>query len=58
MRDNEINKPEVKRAYTAPQLRVIELATDEVLGSGCKTVSDAVPTGLCGTSSCGNTTGS
>ena len=28
-----------KRAYEKPQLRVIELATEEVLGFGCKLVS-------------------
>ena len=28
-----------KRPYEKPQLRVIELATDEVLGFGCKLVS-------------------
>ncbi len=44
--------------YSAPKLRVIELVTDEVLGVGCKTVSDVVPTGLCGTTPCGAQVGS
>ena len=47
-----------RRTYEAPRLHVIELVTDEVLGSGCKTVTDIAPTGLCGTSSCGNMVGS
>ena len=47
-----------KLPYSPPSLRVIELATDEVLGVGCKTVSDVAPTGLCGTTSCGNQAGS
>jgi len=55
IKDSDSSK---KRPYNRPRLRVIELVTDEVLGSGCKTVSDVAPTGLCGTSACGNTTGS
>ena len=47
-----------KREYRAPILRVVELATDEVLGSGCKSVSDVAPTGLCGTTACGSQVGS
>lgn len=27
----------MKRTYEAPVLRIIELATDEVMGTGCKT---------------------
>lgn len=49
---------EGKRPYTPPKLRVIRLETDEVLGTGCKTVSDVAPTGVCGTTACGNQTGS
>lgn len=49
---------EQKTPYSAPKLRVIELATDEVLGTGCKTLSDVVPTAVCGQSACGLQTGS
>ena len=56
------NKQEIKfnkkLTYSPPTLRVIELVTDEVLGVGCKTVSDVVPTGVCGTSPCGRQLGS
>ena len=47
-----------KQPYSPPRLRVIELVTDEVLGTGCKTVSDIVPTGVCGSSPCGSQIGS
>jgi hypothetical protein len=46
------------QVYCPPVLRVVELATDEVLGVGCKSASDVAPTGLCGTTSCGNQIGS
>jgi len=47
-----------KKSYAPPKLRVIELVTDEILGVGCKTVSDVTPSGLCGTTPCGNEVGS
>ena len=47
-----------KLQYVPPTLRVIELVTDEVLGTGCKTVADVVPTAICGSSACGNEVGS
>ena len=33
------NRRDKERTYEKPQLRVIELATEEVLGFGCKLVS-------------------
>jgi hypothetical protein len=33
----EQTKPKTKRAYEKPKLRMIELATGEVLATGCKT---------------------
>ena len=48
-----------KLAYHPPVLRVIELATDEVLGVGCKTAVDVVSgAGTCETSPCGGSIGS
>jgi len=47
-----------KRPYKKPTLKRIELATDEVLGTGCKTLSDVVPTAVCGSSACGTEAGS
>ena len=47
-----------KLSYELPKLRVIGLVTDEILGVGCKTASDVVPTSLCGTSACGTQVGS
>lgn len=47
-----------KQPYNPPKLRVIELVTDEVLGVGCKTMADVVPTSVCGSSSCGTQLGS
>lgn len=54
----EESRESTKQPYQAPVLRVIELATDEVLGTGCKTVEDVVPTSVCGDSACGNLVGS
>ncbi len=48
-----------KQSYQAPVLKVIELATDEVLGTGCKTMAgDPVPTSVCGDGACGTQFGS
>jgi len=52
------SRESVKKPYQAPVLKVIELATDEVLGAGCKTVEDVVPTSVCGDSACGSQVGS
>lgn len=43
-----------KQPYTTPQLRTIELVSEEVLGAGCKSVSSAGPgdQGTCLTSGC------
>ena len=37
--EHKENDRRSKRIYEKPQLRVIELATEEVLGFGCKLVS-------------------
>lgn len=37
-----------KRVYEKPLLRVIDLAADEVLGTGCKTGPPPSPTGIGG----------
>ena len=47
-----------KRPYRAPTLRVIELATEEVLGVGCKAQGQLGQGAVCGQSPCGNVTGS
>lgn len=58
MNDKETIKSKEKQPYSPPRLRVIELVTDEVLGVGCKTISDVVPTSICGSSGCGRQIGS
>lgn len=40
-------KKEGKQAYEKPELRVIELAAEEVMGIGCKSNVSAGPAGLC-----------
>ena len=57
-RDLEQEQETLKLPYSPPTLKVIELATDEVLGTGCKTLGDVVPTAICGASSCGTLVGS
>jgi len=47
-----------KQPYRRPTIKVIELATDEVLGTGCKTDSDVAPSAICGDSPCGSQIGS
>ena len=56
--DKDSTRDAQRQPYSGLKLRVIELATDEVLGVGCKTVSDFVPGAVCGTSLCGNQVGS
>lgn len=34
-----------KKPYARPQLRTVELAASEVLGTGCKTASGSAPFG-------------
>jgi hypothetical protein len=47
-----------RQPYQVPTLKVIELATDEVLGAGCKTSSDNVSGALCIEAPCGGSVGS
>ncbi|NQU41236.1 MAG: hypothetical protein HQ523_14905 [Lentisphaerae bacterium] len=54
----EARDEETKRPYQPPEIKVVELATEEVLGTGCKTLSDVVPTAVCGSSACGTQVGS
>jgi hypothetical protein len=56
--DKDSTRDIQRQAYRGLKLQVIELATDEVLGVGCKTVTDFVPGAVCGTSLCGNQVGS
>ncbi len=58
MDTSEQNNFEPKASYEAPQLRVIELATDEVLGVGCKVDDGPGPSGFCNSGPCGTTSGS
>jgi len=48
------NEREEKIAYEKPELKVIELVADEVLGIGCKMDggSAGVPDGICAITSC------
>ncbi len=52
----------VKRAYQKPAIRKVELASDEVLGSGCKTSTTPVApldgNVGCVVSNCSSTNGS
>ena len=41
------NRRSPKRPYRKPLLRMIELAGDEVLGTGCKTMTGTGRDGLC-----------
>jgi hypothetical protein len=53
---NKENKPTEteKRPYEKPRVRVIDLAADEVLAIGCKTISGGFNTGAapCTANSC------
>ena len=48
MQNKEIKKP--KEVYEKPKLKIIELAADEILSLGCKTVSGGPGSGV----GCGN----
>jgi hypothetical protein len=57
--ENDSTRDIQRQAYSGLKLRVIELATDEVLGVGCKTASDFVGgPALCLTAPCGGSIGS
>jgi len=58
MDERKTEQENQKHPYNPPTLRVIELATEEVLGTGCKTAEDVVPSSVCGDSACGNQVGS
>ncbi len=56
MKDGK-NQEEKKNTYEKPRLRIIELATEEVLAAGCKLTSggfafDAIP---CSANNCSET---
>lgn len=53
--DNKSNEIKSKKAYEKPRLRVIELAAEEVMGVGCKTLTSVGPLTLCNVLNCFNT---
>ena len=56
--DEEQQEQTERKPYHAPQLRVIELVTEEVLGLGCKSSGEGAPTAVCGQMPCGQSLGS
>ena len=51
MKDNE-NEIKSKQPYEKPKLRTIELAAEEVMGVGCKTVTSPGPITFCNLGTC------